>query len=498
MKTGKSLKWLTAAFLTAGIAGCSASSDTSADAANKNTEDPAKEEYSFVQVTDTPNTYGFVDAETDTFEVNTTKEEDGIASRIYKPESGNTLVVEFHGNGEGATEDESNNYSQIAANRQAATFLEPEVQEAFGGAYVLSFQSPDDWYHDHTEEVHQIIENVIKENNIDPERVFATGLSAGGLMTERMIATYPELFNGALIPCAAIAKNDTYVEGSEVLPDLGGNYEEEYDYLPEEGNDEIVGVIADKSLDAGDEKTKFETEDGTSYAKFKKMTDYDSYVKNYDQWIEKIAASDVPLYFVHAYQDPTIYYNWTERAVDGIKEYREANGLTSDVHAAFLDSTDPWPGHWAWVRTYNNDVEADGVKSIDWLTGLAAPVEGFTATALPESEVTEFEAEDGTVTYTLQAEVMDDGEKITKIVLNTKDMNIDESALNPDDFKITRSNYEKEEPIEVASIEKDENGNIVLTLETIEGVLNYNGTRNVIEPIRYEIESMELPVSSTK
>lgn len=489
MKARRKFSLMMTALLAAGFAGCASETETDSD---KSAAD--KTEYSFVQVTETPNTYGFVDAETDAFEVNTTKEENGIASRIFKPASGNTLVVEFHGNGEGGTEDGSNNYSQIAANRQAATFTEPEVQEAFGGAYVLSFQSPDDWYHDHTKEVYEIIQNAIKDNNIDPERVFVTGLSAGGLMTERMVATYPELFNGALISCAAIAKNDTFVEGSEVLPDLGGVYEDEYDYQPDPNDEELIGVVAEKSLDADDDKTKFETEDGTSYAKFKKMTDYDSYVSNYDQWIEKLAASDVPIYMVHAYQDPTIYYNWTERAAIGIKEYREANGLDGEIHVAYLDSTDPWPGHWAWVRMYNNDVEADGVKSIDWLTGLAEPTADYAKEDLKEPEVTEVSADEGALTYILHAEVLDDGEKVTRIEINTDGIDIDETALNPDDFKITRTNYEDSEPIEVASIEKDEDGDLILTLETIEGVLNYNGTRNVIEPIRYEIESMNLPV----
>lgn len=503
----KTKKWIGLSLcnllLASTLVGCSdtSSQDTSKESTTAKTSTATKDEnvktVVFVQDTDTANGLNFTDPVTEALEVETTLEDDGIASRIYKPSSGETLIVTFHGNGEGGTEDGSNNYSQIAANRQVATMISQEVQEGFGGAYVLSFQTPDDWYTDHTEEVKKVIDEVVKEYNINPDRIFATGLSAGGLMTERMIGTYPELFAGALISCPAIAKNDTYVEGSAVLPTLGGDYSaEDYIIYPDANDKELEGIADDKSLDAGDEKTGFKTEDGTAYAKFKKPADYEEYVKNYDKWIEAIAKSNVPIYIVHSYTDPTIYYTWTEKAGTGISEYRQANNLDGEIRYEIIDSTDPWPGHWAWVKMYNNDITNDGTTTIDWFTSLVEPTEGFTYSAPKESDE-HSTTQDGQVEYTLEAEVLDDGEKITKIHLAPLDDSIDVSKLTPELFKVTRTNYGESEEVEVTEITVDGDNCVILTLEP-EGVLHYNGKRNIVEPIVYTIEEADLPTKESK
>ena len=75
---------------------------------------------SFVQNTNTSNTYGYVNYETDQFETyskvsGSAGNYTSIASKVYKPLSGDTLIVVFHGNGEGGVDGVSNNYSQIAA-----------------------------------------------------------------------------------------------------------------------------------------------------------------------------------------------------------------------------------------------------------------------------------------------------------------------------------------------------------------------------------------------
>lgn len=45
----------------------------------------------------------------------------------------------------------------------------------------------------------QMVQALIVQHSIDPQRVFITGLSAGGAMTSSMLATYPELFAGGAI-----------------------------------------------------------------------------------------------------------------------------------------------------------------------------------------------------------------------------------------------------------------------------------------------------------
>ena len=47
--------------------------------------------------------------------------------------------------------------------------------------------------------IQAMVEQMIRENGIDPRRVFITGLSAGGAMTSVMLACYPELFAGGAI-----------------------------------------------------------------------------------------------------------------------------------------------------------------------------------------------------------------------------------------------------------------------------------------------------------
>ena len=218
----------------------------------------------FVQNTDTKNTYGYVDKEVDQFETystvaGTSGNYTSISSKIYKPVSGDTLIVCFHGNGEGGVDGVCNNYSQLAGNQMAVKFISPEVQQAYKGAYVLAFQAPDYWYNDYTAQAKAIIDQAVNEFGI--KQVFVTGLSAGGLMTERMLAKYGNYFSGALISCAAIAKNGQYVEG------LGGDYSQDNGYLDE-----------NKNL---------------------KPVDYEKYVANYKTWLEAIAESNVPMYLVH-------------------------------------------------------------------------------------------------------------------------------------------------------------------------------------------------------
>ena len=89
-----------------------------------------------------------------------------------------------------------------------------ELAEAYGFAVLFPEQrrsnNPNlcfNWFdRAHTRrgqgEVHsiaQMIDTVIEQNQIDADRVFITGLSAGGAMTSAMLALYPEKFAGGAI-----------------------------------------------------------------------------------------------------------------------------------------------------------------------------------------------------------------------------------------------------------------------------------------------------------
>lgn len=100
----------------------------------------------FIQNINTANSFGYVNYETEQFETYcNVKVSQGnytsIASKIYKPLSGDTLIVVFHGNGEGGVNSICNNYAQLAGNRLAVTYTTDELQRAFKGAYALSFQA---------------------------------------------------------------------------------------------------------------------------------------------------------------------------------------------------------------------------------------------------------------------------------------------------------------------------------------------------------------------
>lgn len=447
----------------------------------------------FTQNTKTANTYGFVDQETDKFETysdvaGSAGNYTSIASKIYKPVSGDTLIVVFHGNGEGGVDGVSNNYSQIAANRLAVTYASDDLQAAFKGAYVLAFQAPDYWYNDYTEQAKDIIDQAIDEFGI--KQVFVSGLSAGGLMTQRMLAKYGEIFDGALMSCAAIAKNGQYIEG------LGGDYNNTTEFL-----------------DQGDPYTNGKT--------FQAPNDIESYMANYMEWLEKIAMTNVPIFMVHCYYDTTIYYQWTELAYEYIQQYRIANDLDGDIYCGLFEDVS-YPdetfgsAHWSWIKMLNGDVYASTNSSLDtisWFKSLSTSTNNYEAkvTANPSAGAS---GQDDSYMFNLIATVTNSGEKVTAIEIDMNGKKVDAQKLTVDMFKVTGYNEDasglavgsvkssgifgtEKEPmdIEVAKVSVNDKGNIVIDLATQNGVLNYTSlARNLATNVRYNIAPVALPL----
>ena len=135
--------------------------------------------------------------------------EDGINYQFYAPKKkAKTLIVWFHGNGEGDYNFSGNNVAQLLANRGTVAWASAEAQKIFGNAYVMAFQAPETWYYavqnNLLEKAKAEIDEVISKYGIDPNRIVLSGCSAGGYMSTRMIIKYPDLFSVAMINCPAL------------------------------------------------------------------------------------------------------------------------------------------------------------------------------------------------------------------------------------------------------------------------------------------------------
>ncbi len=135
--------------------------------------------------------------------------EDGINYQLFSPKKkSNTLIVWFHGNGEGDWNGSHNNVAQIRANRGAVAWTTKEAQKIFGNAYVMALQAPDTWYYAQKDglldKAEKEIMDVVKKYAIDKNRIVLAGCSAGGYMSTRMIIKYPNLFTAAMINCPAL------------------------------------------------------------------------------------------------------------------------------------------------------------------------------------------------------------------------------------------------------------------------------------------------------
>ena len=115
------------------------------------------------------------------------------------------LVLFLHGSGERGY----NNISQLLANPSALEWMRPEAQ-AEHPCFVLAPQNPDvtvgwaanigteeepNWATtDHLEAAKKIVDLTLETYNVDPSRIYGTGLSQGSKGIMRLSINYPELF----------------------------------------------------------------------------------------------------------------------------------------------------------------------------------------------------------------------------------------------------------------------------------------------------------------
>lgn len=112
------------------------------------------------------------------------------------------LVVVLHGCGQTAAGYDLGAGWSTLAKRYGFALLMPEQQAANNPNGCFNWFNPDDIVRGQGEaaSIRQMIARISADRGIDPQRVFVTGLSAGGAMASVMLATYPEVFAaGAII-----------------------------------------------------------------------------------------------------------------------------------------------------------------------------------------------------------------------------------------------------------------------------------------------------------
>jgi poly(hydroxyalkanoate) depolymerase family esterase len=111
------------------------------------------------------------------------------------------LVVVLHGCGQTAAGYNHGAGWSTLAERYGFALLLPEQQRSNNPNGCFNWFEPGDTRRGGGEaaSIQAMVEKMVRENGIDPRRVFITGLSAGGAMTSVMLACYPESFAGGAI-----------------------------------------------------------------------------------------------------------------------------------------------------------------------------------------------------------------------------------------------------------------------------------------------------------
>jgi poly(hydroxyalkanoate) depolymerase family esterase len=112
------------------------------------------------------------------------------------------LVVVLHGCGQTAAAYDLGAGWSTLAKQYGFALLMPQQQPCNNAHGCFNWFNPEDTARDSGEacSISQMIARMVDEHKIDQQRIFVTGLSAGGAMTSVMLSTYPEVFAaGAVI-----------------------------------------------------------------------------------------------------------------------------------------------------------------------------------------------------------------------------------------------------------------------------------------------------------
>ncbi|MEU1756790.1 PHB depolymerase family esterase [Micromonospora matsumotoense] len=138
----------------------------------------------------------------------------GMKYRLYSPKRSprpgrRPLVLWLHGAGEGASLPDGyyDNETTLRANRGALGFATPQAQRIFSDAYVVAPQSTSYWMEDgprFAPLIREIVEDLVRRERVDPDRIYVAGCSNGGYMTLKLTVAYPDLFAASVPVCGVV------------------------------------------------------------------------------------------------------------------------------------------------------------------------------------------------------------------------------------------------------------------------------------------------------
>jgi len=155
-----------------------------------------------------------------------------LAAKFHVPDGidkGAPLVVVLHGCTQTAAGyDHHSGWSQLA-DEAGFALLFPEQQRANNPNLCFNWFLPGDARRGSGEalSIREMIETMVATHGLDRNRIFITGLSAGGAMASAMLASYPEVFaGGAIIAGLPYGSATTIPEAFDRMRGHGGPSEE--------------------------------------------------------------------------------------------------------------------------------------------------------------------------------------------------------------------------------------------------------------------------------
>jgi len=124
------------------------------------------------------------------------------------------LMVVLHGCAQTAAAYDLGAGWSTLADRYGFAILLPEQQRSNNPQNCFNWFQPGDIARDQGEalSIRQMIDTMVAAHGIDRDRIFVTGLSAGGAMTSVMLATYPDVFAGGAIIAGLPYRSATNVQ----------------------------------------------------------------------------------------------------------------------------------------------------------------------------------------------------------------------------------------------------------------------------------------------